>query len=270
MASEAIPVIYIDSVGHSGSTLLNLLIGGHPQVFSVGDFQLDNPKTMQRPCLCGATPFYTCPVWSSVDQILKDSAGLSLQNVGLNVSDRDEFRQHNLSIFKTIQDVTSRKYILESSKDIARCLRLAKEPDLFRVYPIFLKRYLPGVAASYKKKKRNLWDIYFHYNVRCFYHYKYRQFAACLVEYEDLCQAPVEIMRQIMRSTGLDFFDSQLKWDPLTRHNIGGNHMRLNRNNDIVPDNTWESLLTPGEKVCASIFGLPGTWIFRLARYLKK
>ncbi len=67
-------LLYILSAGHSGSTLLDLLAGTIPGVFSTGEvvhlpWQTHRDGRMcelhQDVCTCGA-PFRQCPVWGEV------------------------------------------------------------------------------------------------------------------------------------------------------------------------------------------------------------
>ncbi len=58
--------IYICSAGHSGSTLLDLLIGSHPRITSLGEIsQLSKNVALNTLCSCGA-PVRVCPLWSDV------------------------------------------------------------------------------------------------------------------------------------------------------------------------------------------------------------
>ena len=67
MVREKIPIIYILSTGRSGSTLLDLLLGAHPQVWTIGEvhnipWELRDP---QKPCGC-RTPVADCNFWREV------------------------------------------------------------------------------------------------------------------------------------------------------------------------------------------------------------
>ena len=54
-------VVYITSRGHSGSTLLSLMLGGHPKVVSGGELKmLINPKSESKLQLSFLTP-ERCP-----------------------------------------------------------------------------------------------------------------------------------------------------------------------------------------------------------------
>lgn len=61
-------VVYIASVGYSGSTLLELLLGAHEEVVSLGEvYLLASYARSEARCTCG-TPVRICPFWMSVQE----------------------------------------------------------------------------------------------------------------------------------------------------------------------------------------------------------
>ena len=64
MTTQRIPLIYILSNGRSGSTLLDLLLGTHPSVWSVGEAQILpwEVREARTPCGCGE-PLEACKFW---------------------------------------------------------------------------------------------------------------------------------------------------------------------------------------------------------------
>lgn len=58
--------VFICSAGHSGSTLLDLLLGSHSAAISLGEItQLPKNLALNTACACGA-PVRECPLWSAV------------------------------------------------------------------------------------------------------------------------------------------------------------------------------------------------------------
>jgi hypothetical protein len=58
--------VFVCSAGHSGSTLLDLLLGSHPDAMSLGEItQLPKNLALNTGCSCGA-PVRECPVWRAV------------------------------------------------------------------------------------------------------------------------------------------------------------------------------------------------------------
>jgi hypothetical protein len=62
-----LPLVYILSNGRSGTTLLDLLLGAHPRVWTVGEVQ-NLPWEMRyprAPCGCG-NPVQESPFWAPI------------------------------------------------------------------------------------------------------------------------------------------------------------------------------------------------------------
>jgi Sulfotransferase family len=65
-STRAPTVVFVCSAGHCGSTLLDLLLGSHPQAMSLGEItQLPKNLALNTPCACGQ-PVRECRVWSVV------------------------------------------------------------------------------------------------------------------------------------------------------------------------------------------------------------
>lgn len=64
---ERVPLLYVLSNGRSGSTLLELLIGGHQRAWTVGELQVlpHDLSTPEARCGCGE-PTAQCDFWSGV------------------------------------------------------------------------------------------------------------------------------------------------------------------------------------------------------------
>ncbi len=96
--------VYIAGRGHSGSTLLTLLLGRHERISSMGEVAnlslqcyRDHRTRWPGLCSCGERPF-DCPVWSTVIDDIKRDHGKDLQSAPFSwrVSDvglEEEFRR---------------------------------------------------------------------------------------------------------------------------------------------------------------------------------
>lgn len=75
---EMIDTVYIMSAGHSGSTLLNLMLGAHSRASAVSELtHLPKNLAHNELCSCGRA-ILDCPVWSAVIQRLGGRLGLDL------------------------------------------------------------------------------------------------------------------------------------------------------------------------------------------------
>lgn len=71
-------LIYICSAGHSGSTLLDLLLGTHTRIESLGEItHLPKNLALNTKCCCG-TPIRQCEVWRSVVRELETRLGIDM------------------------------------------------------------------------------------------------------------------------------------------------------------------------------------------------
>lgn len=79
---ERIPLVYVLSNGRSGSTLLDLLLGTHPEVWTVGEAQIlpFELRESRAPCGCGA-PLEQCPFWGPLlPELPLDGRGVPLEH----------------------------------------------------------------------------------------------------------------------------------------------------------------------------------------------
>jgi hypothetical protein len=85
LAREALPrplpFIYILGAGHSGSTLLTMLLGAHPDVTSIGELKAPAIGSAERyTCSCGQT-LSTCSFWSALaTEVSREGHELDMSN----------------------------------------------------------------------------------------------------------------------------------------------------------------------------------------------
>ena len=157
---------YILAASHSGSTLVAMLLGAHPQVCTVGELKLtpDAFGDLERyRCSCGCL-LRTCPFWNGVTAAMAErgeafdvgDAGTDhgaaatpyarrllrplhrgrllehLRDIGLSVS--GAWRKHlletnrrNVVLAETILALTGSKVIVDSSKSALRLKYLLRE-----------------------------------------------------------------------------------------------------------------------------------------------
>ncbi len=273
-------IIYITSRGHSGSTLLDLLISSHSRVTTVGELKVlsyfhGHQRRLQilheRKCVCGAPTKFECRFWSAVDAHLRRHAGLDLTTVDVCSEDPETFRTHNLAVFRAVMEITGTPYIVDSSKTLDRLKKLIAA-EAFDVRPIHLIRSPHGVVYSNMKKGRS-WL----YHTRNYLIAMMRtlellsRYEHFTVHYETLCRHPRQTISGVMHWLGLEFEERQLDWAAHEHHNIAGNRMRYSGSSEIRLDETWKSHLNPFQKAAISLITLPtrnsGRWLFPLWVY---
>lgn len=165
-------VVYIAGVGRSGSTVLDSVLGNHPQIQSVGELsRLSSDAWIHNfYCSCGQRSD-ECPFWSAVrESWCSINGGVTVQEYNAIQSEVEKFqswpfmvseRWKNSSAFqvyaeqtylllKAIQMVSGCTVIVDSSKAVERALALSLIPEIdLRI--IQLVRDPRGVVWSHRK-----------------------------------------------------------------------------------------------------------------------
>lgn len=254
--SDPIKLIYVESAGHSGSTLLELLIGGHSQAVTVGAVKRFATAPDGR-CSCVARTVWECPFWTRVNDVFTDDMGFSLREIDMFSDDDDTFIAHNRGLLEAVRTVSGKRYIVESSKSHRRLSRLL-ETAAVDILPVNIIRRPHGVVYSQVKKDRNWLQFAINYTREVT---RAKRILAAYdhvaVRYEELASNPAEVVAGIMARAGLEFEDQQLDWAGRERHNFGGNRMRRGTDSTIRIDDAWQEKLTGLQKLGVSIVTWP-------------
>ena len=175
---------YIMGASHSGSTLLAMLLGSHPQAATIGEMAgTQKRKDQNYLCSCG-NKARECPFWKKVIQKMADKGytidigdfgtrfeypGNSFINRILRAQYRGPFfealrdgflwlypdwhrqfqiiARQNVAFIETINEITQSKIFIDSAKSLVRLKFLLRIPEL-DVKVIHLVRDGRGVARS--------------------------------------------------------------------------------------------------------------------------
>lgn len=264
-------VLYIISLSHSGSTLLDVMLNAHPKIFSAGELKqlnrfahLEKATSRHNRCTCRAETVWTCPVWSKVNVYAEKEIGRNLGALNVeNYKAGASFNRDNVALFKGIAAATKKQFIVDSSKQWNRLRLLIANPKI-DVFPIFLLRNPKGqIWSSMRKRKSNLGKFIHRYVASNRVSYNVvKDIPHAVVHYEDLVQRPEETLRNLLKPLGLDFDPRQLDWTAELRHNVGGNRMRWNKQSVLSLDETWRQGLTLVQKLAIDAGTLPGRYPF--------
>ena len=267
-------IVYIVGLGHSGSTLLDLLLGSHTQVTSVGELGALSSKDREgfrelvlreSPCVCGTPSKFDCPFWSEIDRRLQQEHATSLMKIDLRAPLREDLIAANRALYSTISELTGHRYVVDSSKSRIR-LRSLIEAN-FDVRPTHLVREPHGVVYSNVRKGRSWWYWSRHYTSVTL---KTRRLLAAhphlFVRYEDLATDPEATVRRILEWLGLEFEPAQLRWTDFDHHHLSGNRMRFSSDPSIRIDRSWQEGLSRSQRLAISALTLPSRAIVRAPR----
>jgi hypothetical protein len=143
-------VVYIASQGHSGSTLLDLLIASHSKFESAGEVSPSTMRTLfsgsgSDRCACGAA-VGACNRWKHVLQRLTDAAIAGAEQLLAS--------PENTGVFvEAVLLASGRAVYVESTKTIGRLRTLLACPEL-DVHVIHLIRDPRANAYSWRRKKK--------------------------------------------------------------------------------------------------------------------
>ena len=139
-------ILYIMSVSHSGSTLLDLLVSGHSQALSVGEAKRFSPtNSLRMSCTCQVKLVWDCPFWRQVDSTLQRSSSLTLRTLDLCGGDDRVFVDHNRAFYAAVGQVTGRVDALDAGPpelvhhDLVRIIKVAAQ---------LLWKLGPGIRAD--------------------------------------------------------------------------------------------------------------------------
>ena len=264
---ESIKVVYITSLGHSGSTLMDMLISSHSQVVSVGEAHQIGRAPDTTPCRCGVRPGLTCPFWRAVAEDFEKVTSVPFNQIDLEDTTTGHFEEHNVAFYTAVCRVSGKRIIVDSSKNLSRLVGLLQTPGL-TVKPIHLIRDPRGVIWSSMRKGKNWVYASLQYNVLVARtHYALRSHGITPVHYEDLTSDPMAVLEPLMKKIGLDVEETQLNWTSGTRHNFGGNEdTGGSGDRTIKPDITWRSRLTRLQQAGIKLLTLPARWLNRPVR----
>ena len=185
VVTEPVRLVYLLAASHSGSTLLAFLLGGHPDVCTVGEIKATSLGDVTRyRCSCGAE-ILKCAFWRSVsDEMAARGLPFDVTNAGTDIRTgatdyvrallrplhrgplaevvRDgalslspAWRRHlpriqraNAQLARTLLDVTGKQVLIDSSKMGLRLKYLLRNPA-FDVRVIRIIRDGRAVALAY-------------------------------------------------------------------------------------------------------------------------
>ena len=240
-------VIYITGSHRSGSTLLDMILGSHPNIFSMGEIvRLKKYFKNNRRCNCGEK-ILQCTIWPRIQKIIQDDLGImspckilkpiytkdelikGLLNMNLNCQFQVSI-SYDHALLKAVSDISNNNIMVDSSKSISRLLyyliyyrgvviyiHLIRDPravinSLLRNHNYnyyLLNQYI----LWWRKTQMRIKNVFYVINTR----YKF------LIKYEDFCKNPSGTIIPIFNCLGLQYNPEVLNYLSYKHHNISGN-----------------------------------------------
>lgn len=205
-------VVFMCAAAHSGTTLLGLILGSHPDCFYAGEVNntrlLSNPnlppeKIRKISCkICGVT----CPVWS---------------DFSLN---------ENVDVYEQLSKKSTKSVIIDSTKELTWLRERISEIQATSSEPflIFLQRDGRAVVSSWFRKQKGgnfgkvveEWVTYIQQTQSFFNQFRGKKLT---LSYEKLATSPEQIVPQICHFLEIDYHLRMLDYYQQQQHPIGGN-----------------------------------------------
>jgi hypothetical protein len=279
-------VLYVAGYGRSGSTVVDRVLGAHPEMLSAGEISTALRHLFaESSCGCGEE-VEACPIWGPVRRAVPELADAARRDELDAARDRAE-RIGAIGAAEAYADLTGRvldalfdsgaRVVIDSSKT---AWRQARRPALlaslgFDVRVLHLVRDPRGCVWSLKrgdnlKLEARASDVALQAPVlRGIVGWTAANAAAAAaglslphlrVRYEDFVSDTEAVLDRIGELVGLDMAvvkAALASGDVPPAHQLAGNRMRLDRRVRLKLDEEWRSRLGAGERTAVTALTLP-------------
>jgi hypothetical protein len=269
MANAVDKVLYIAGYGRSGSTVLDIILGNHPDIVSAGEltYLMDDWHAPGRRCACGAS-YVDCAFWKELPEAVSLSeetarvermverrrATVSVLLDTIPDGAKDTYRRVQRGVFSYLTETAGASIVVDSSKsagDAALRFYALSEIAGLDVYVLHLVRDGRATMASCVRKGSN-WALEGHADSPVFpgmraaagwtlangwvmglSHRYVRPGRYLRVQFEEMTARPARTLEAIGSFMGIDvsmLVDRVERGDNFeVGHNVGGNRIRHNQ-----------------------------------------
>lgn len=220
--------VFILGTGHCGSTLLDLILGSHSQMFSLGEvYRLVSSEPPTRVCdICeGECEFWTPKLLTA----LKNSYSTNFTKRIARKIGSIEAKEY--SFYRLLLESSQKNILIDSSKNPGWNGRNGKVLKSSNIEPIliYLSRDGRAVVNSYYRKypERGLEQISHKWNSRieaineCYDSWPTE--SKIHIRYEDLAKNPIDTIEKLLTFLNLDFETEMMHFWKHEHHLVNGN-----------------------------------------------
>jgi hypothetical protein len=164
-----------------------------------------------------------------------------------HVRELQTLKNRNMAFIETILEISGTSTFVDASKELLRPKLLAEIPGL-DVRTIILTRDVRGVANSYIKNAQQSpelgakwWEQYYREVEQTYGDGNGQRLLS--IRYEDLCNDTQNTLLQIQKFCGVEEIGAVTEFNR-SKYHIVGNRMRLNFDNIITLDESWQTELS--------------------------
>lgn len=237
--------VFIASLSHSGSTLFDMILGGHSRFIGLGELAnvsralISGKKDLRdNMCACGKTAA-ECSFWGHVFSELPHSSEL------------DQTRIYDI-VYKTFHEKFGPEFTLIDSSKYVHALEFSRQYCSDNLKALHLLKDIRPFAVSQidnaRRKNRStrglspqrLFRKWYSGNrsiERCM---ETHQIDAMTVGYEDLCLYSEQTLTRICSFLGVEYEPTMMELNQSKSHSIIGNRMRSQSEKRVIRyDNRW-------------------------------
>lgn len=268
-------IVYVVGSGHSGSTLLNMMLNAHSEVLGLSEVDVIGRYSATGDQTDTANPLHK-PFWGTVRERYEALTQQSFSDIdleckgyrGWNDDQLAAWQEANRVLFNTVAETSGGHILVDSSKRPERLGLLRSTEGLdFRV--IHLIRDGRGVANSvlgkYGKFGKAL-RSWVEPNLRALRLRKYFEPGHWIqVHYENLATEPVRELSQICDFLEITYEPAMLDFQDAYYVGIDGNYRVITQHDShIALDERWQRELPPRYR---ALFALLGGWLNAIYGY---
>jgi hypothetical protein len=226
------PAAFILSSPRAGSTLLRLMLAGHPDLFCPPEFHLFATASMAQRRAVENKPELNAGIQAAIARLVGRDEGMARDIVA--AFEQDDAR--TIDVFRYIVDLARPRLVVDKSPGNARYIETLKaiESNVEAARYVFLVRHPYAVIESMVRTRiaqlmdgageldpfwfgEHAWD-YYNSNILEFLKGVATE-RYCMVRYENLMREPRRVMNTITRTLGVEFSE-------LVLHPFDGDRMR--------------------------------------------
>jgi hypothetical protein len=251
-------IAYVLAAGHSGSTLLSLLLNAHSRIHALSE--IDKLGRVVRDPARSARRLQT-PHWQAVRAEYERASGRPLAQIELrraHAGDLVTWAESYTRLAEAVARVSGKRVLVDASKDAAQLDALLRGTRL-DVRVIELVRDGRGVAHSYARKYGSFARGLRHWagNGRAAERLRARVAPErwLRVHYEDLARAPEQELARVCALLGVAFEPSMLAFRSAAWEGIAGNRVSKDAGERIELDERWRSALSWRQRALFAVLG---------------
>jgi hypothetical protein len=246
---KKIKLVLLVGEGHSGSTLLDLIMNSHSKIFGVGEIshytRMKKSDSFWRKVVKGVNYKYL-PLMGrkKIDFIFNKNNFVYFDNNKHNILNVHKYIKETEKLYRNSLLISGKKIIFDSSKSFER-FEIFANSNKFDIVLLHLVRDGRGVTYSNIKLGRSPFKYmkkWFITNIKIeIIKKRNKKNKNIFILYEDFVNNPEKIIKFILKEIGLYFESDMMSFKDKERHQVGGNYnLRFkSKGNSIKLDDKW-------------------------------